>query len=342
MSLTQHLRGSLGQWVSQHCPAVSVAARELAAAVQQQTRVSPPAGVDREHLAAVGGAVDARLALAVDAAPPYAALLGAVRAGGMSLADAGRAACTWPTHQDVPVEDAPVGVWLRTVPSGQWAVFQDAPADAGCGVPRGLQVMLDELRELASTLPPGTLGSACQEQRLAELCLVVDELEAAYRSGHVGPAAAAVLDGQPAPVCPSRRGDVVAVVQHNAETLQRARSRANTAVLGTSAPILLPQWADGDLILGRRGSAEPQTLVDVKTSTAGHRVERVEEWLRQIVAYALLDGRDAWQIRRVGLWLARSGRIYSWPLSEFTGALEHKQIIEFRRMAQAAYQADHG
>lgn len=340
MALTQHLRGSLGEWLVRHCPAVRAAADQLSAAVRQSSPVAPPAGADRAHLAAVGGAVDARLALAVDQAPPYGALLGAVRAGVVSLSAAGRHACTWPTHKAVPSEDAAAGVWLRVLPSQKWAVFGDVPAESGPPMPAALQGLLEELRDRAAAVSPGAVGTTDQEQRLAELCLVVSELEAAYRSGSVGPSAAAVLAGKPVPDSPARRDDVAGIIRHNADTLQRARQRAGAAVLGTSAPILLPQWAEGDLILGRRGGE--QTLVDVKTSLAGGRQERAGEWLRQVVAYALLDGRDAWQIRRVGLWLARSGRIYSWPLGELTSDLGEAQVGEFRRLALSAYHADGG
>ena len=78
MALTHHLRGRLGTWLSEHCPAVPFRAGQLADAVRGESLVRPHRSATREDLAVVGGAVDARLALAVDGAPPYGALLGAV------------------------------------------------------------------------------------------------------------------------------------------------------------------------------------------------------------------------------------------------------------------------
>jgi hypothetical protein len=63
--------------------------------------------------------------------------------------------------------------------------------------------------------------------------------------------------------------------------------------------------ADADLIVDG-------CLIDIKTSISP-TIE--SEWLRQIVGYALLDYDDERQITSLGIYMARQGRLFTWPLA---------------------------
>lgn len=69
--------------------------------------------------------------------------------------------------------------------------------------------------------------------------------------------------------------------------------------------------ADADLILD-------DYLIDIKT-TVNPRVD--PQWLYQLLGYVLLDYSDRYQLRGVGLYLARQGLLLRWEMSEFLESL---------------------
>ncbi|QFZ20488.1 hypothetical protein [Saccharothrix syringae] len=88
--------------------------------------------------------------------------------------------------------------------------------------------------------------------------------------------------------------------------------------LGVAAPVLVPDWADGDLLVG---PAEATMLVDVKTVVTLADPRRVAGWCWQILAYTWLDSLDLHRIRSVGLYLARHGVLVAWSARTLAGAL---------------------
>lgn len=91
MSVISHLyRGELGEW----CADRLTHWEDLTTRITWRTRAREPArpadGVDRQHWAQVERAAGIRLAALVQAAPPYAALLGLVHLGLVRPAGAAR------------------------------------------------------------------------------------------------------------------------------------------------------------------------------------------------------------------------------------------------------------
>lgn len=82
--------------------------------------------------------------------------------------------------------------------------------------------------------------------------------------------------------------------------------------------------ADADLIVDG-------CLIDIKASVHS-RIN--PEWLRQMVGYALLDYDDAYQITSVGIYMARQGRLFTWPLADLLSQLTGDPTATVERLRQ--------
>ena len=82
--------------------------------------------------------------------------------------------------------------------------------------------------------------------------------------------------------------------------------------------------ADADLIVDG-------CLIDIKASMHS-RIN--PEWLRQIVGYVLLDYDDTYQITSVGIYLARQGRLFTWPLANLLSQLTGDPTATVERLRQ--------
>ena len=80
--------------------------------------------------------------------------------------------------------------------------------------------------------------------------------------------------------------------------------------------------ADADMIIG-------DLLLEVKAS-ANATIKREDFY--QIIGYVLLDCHDAYQIERVGLYLARFGHLVTWPMPECLELLgAQRDLAELRK-----------
>lgn len=68
---------------------------------------------------------------------------------------------------------------------------------------------------------------------------------------------------------------------------------------------LINGYATADLVLG-------STMIDIKCSVDPE--PKLAEWLRQVVAYALLVRNRS--VHRVGIYLVRQARLITWKLEE--------------------------
>ncbi len=97
---------------------------------------------------------------------------------------------------------------------------------------------------------------------------------------------------------------------HTSRTLPDWRRDApgrpiTTGPLGIAAPIILPGWAEGDLLIG-------STLWEVTTTIRPDASDALHRLLWRLLACAWLDTRDVYGIRSVGIYLARYGVAVAW------------------------------
>lgn len=88
--------------------------------------------------------------------------------------------------------------------------------------------------------------------------------------------------------------------------------------------------ADADLILDN-------CLIDIKATVNPHRNQTF--WLYQLLGYTLLDYDDHYQLREVGIYLARQGTLLKWPLEELVYSLAGRKplpITDLRESFQRA------
>ncbi|SFO44126.1 hypothetical protein SAMN05216207_10595 [Pseudonocardia ammonioxydans] len=352
MSLTSQLRaGALARWCATHLPGTAEITHQVraAAAARAPARVTGPGGAG--HAAAVGSIVDARLAALVHDAPPYAALNGYLAAGLCSPAAAHRIAAAYPSVQSVleqQPELADTAVGVRPTPSDVLAITSPAPAAPD---PRWGDAALAELAERGHRFhhthaPTGTIGGYGAETALARAYHAWALGEDRYRGGATPPALADLAASTTAPTVEQLRGlcppavaaDAAAIASLLGESGALARWRhwagdpAPGAGLGYASPLLVPHWAEADLLID-------DTLVEVKTVARVDQPARIARWCWQLLGYAWLDVGDRWRIRRVALYLARHGITLEWPVPELEtvlvgdpGQIEQTRAA-FRRLA---------
>jgi hypothetical protein len=82
--------------------------------------------------------------------------------------------------------------------------------------------------------------------------------------------------------------------------------------------------ADADLIVDR-------CLIEIKTS----KLSKIDPgWLRQLAGYLLLDYNDEHHIQSLGIYMARQGLLFSWPLDEFLNILTGNIDVSLSQLRQ--------
>ncbi|GAA3565967.1 hypothetical protein GCM10022222_57210 [Amycolatopsis ultiminotia] len=355
MSLTSELAdpaGLLSRWCARVFTGTPLAARRVEEAVHGVHPVRPAlARPPRQHWAQVGGAFGQRVADLVQAAPPYYALLGMLRAQWGGAAWAHDQAAAYPTHAGLPGEYRARALNIRPAAT-TWLDLGDGFPDID-PVPGAPLLWADFLararRYQARHAPPGLLGEPGAEAGLARTAWVLSACEDIYRSGETDPRLGRVVDGGGTiDQLRALPGDEVVTELtglarrlHERGVLWELRRLAGVppegTQLGIAGPTIVPGWADGDLLLGR---IDPEagigdgtaTLVDVKTVVTVRDPGRVARWLWQILLYAWLDTGDLYRIRDVGLLLARHGTLVCWPVDELAAELlGTADLVEHRR-----------
>ncbi|SFW11983.1 hypothetical protein SAMN04489730_0077 [Amycolatopsis australiensis] len=159
---------------------------------------------------------------------------------------------------------------------------------------------------------------------LARVCWVLAGWEHAFRTGRM-PEQLAAIHAHPGYTVDDLRAAApepavaelvnLARVLHTSRTLAGWRGDAPgcpiaTGPLGIANPIILPGWAEADLLLG-------STLWEVTTVTSLDNPAVLVRALWRLLACAWLDTRDVYGIRAVGIYLARHGVTMSWGLTAF-------------------------
>lgn len=348
MSLTSQLDGgALGAWFAGRFPGTERLAKSITTVAD---RVEPADLVDRFHAAAIGDAFRARLALLIDGAPPYRALLGLVRTGLASREWANRTAATFPSHRGLDPGRAARALEIRPTPAGWVEVAGPAP---GPPPTRHEPVLTEFFARLVGYLdeyaPPGVLGTPNIEAGFARVCWLLAGWARADRSAGLADLHASddytvddLWDLADQPVVAElltlaerlrlHRGDP----KHRPLEMWRgwgrdyaepsgpaALKRADTGQVGTglpagvwgvSAPEVVHDWAGADLLVGSR-------LLDVETGVHADQPDQVARWLWRLAARTWLDTTDRYRVRSVGLYLARHGLHVTWDTTTFTQAL---------------------
>ena len=332
MPLTTELadrRSVLAGWFATRLPDTTAAAADLAAVVKHRPTARPyhDGPIDWPT---IGRAIGQRIALAVQAAPPYYALRGAANL----INDpewAHRAARQFPTHSRTPagsvndVRPLPNGGWLRlattTVNPATVNPATANPATANVSARTRRPRMTSPVDELLSRLvaylamraPAGSIGAPGVERKLARVCWALAQFEAAYRTGVVPDQ----LRDLPSMSVDDLLGmapeyavrDLTTLAGMAGERLLPAIASAGTAL---TAPVFVDGWADADILAGR-------CLIDVKATI--HPTAARPDWFYQLLGYAWLDADDRYGIESVALYLARQGAYVEWSITRLARLL---------------------
>jgi hypothetical protein len=362
MSLTSQLHdGELARWCATRLPGTGAVVAAVARAGAGHRPIRPVGDVGRQHWAAVGGTLGVRLAFLVQHAPPYYALLGLTGGGIATRRWADRTAATWPTHRRLSAAQQARALQLRPTPTG-WLDLGPGvdPGDDDTSQERLLSDFFDRTqRSLEEQAPAGQLSSPATEAWLLRSCYVLSSWEDVYRSNTLIDTLLALhergtyhmeelRDLAPEPVI-AELGRLLTLTRTSG-VLQQWRDAAGRPApgnsLGVAGPVIVDNWADGDLLIGPAGRERGHTLVDVKTVVRVDHPQRTERWLWQILGYAWLDVTDRWGIDSVALYFARHGLQLTWPLAELAEELAGPGVRidqlrdEFRQVAERIITAE--
>ncbi|MCI2423884.1 hypothetical protein MOQ72_41440 [Saccharopolyspora sp. K220] len=345
MSLRERLAaGPLRWWCADRLGGVSMLTASLAAIARQHEPLRLPQGVDEELVAA---AFRQRVAWCVQHAPPYRVLAAWVRTGVVSPGWAHTAAAAWPSHAPLSASQrARAWAWRPTATGWRDLGQPSEPARGGPVEDALTDLQVRMVRYLAAHAPSGTVGPRGAEVGLARICWTAAVLERD---------AAVLLVDDPATAVHQLRSDIPDGALANlvdlaalfgkpdsgAAGLRRwAGEPATGAPLGIVNPVIVPGWACRGLLVG-------ETLLTVFTDEAlDPEVTAPRLW--ELLASAWLDTEDRFQIRYVGVYLARFGRVQRWGLrmliDQCTGSPRTRSTTreEFLSLAATLIRADGG
>jgi hypothetical protein len=218
----------------------------------------------------------------------------------------------WDSDDDIPFDwyDVPEGMGIP-IPIGA-----NGSIDEVAQGPYPLKLIIsffDKLDAILQAIQPIGRRLELEEERLlARYCFVLGLFEEVYRS-------ARYLDGPLMVPAPRKSVDELLAIPEDAWVddlcaLSWLFYDKHSHLL--SLPFTLnPTFtgsndvggADADLIVNG-------CLLDIKT-TIGQKIDA--KHLRQLVGYALLDYNDAHHIDSVGIYMARQGELFTWPIADF-------------------------
>jgi len=235
----------------------------------------------------------------------------------------------WDSDDDVPFDwsDIPEGMGIP-MPLGSNGLFDEVAQG-----PYPLKLIISFFDSLDATLqaiqPVGRRLELAEERVLARYCFVLGLFEEIYRSNRY-------LDGPLLVPAPRKNVDELLAIPEDAWVddlcaLSRLFYDKHSHLL--SLPFTLnPTFvgsgdvggADADLIVNG-------CLIEIKT-TIGPKVDA--KHLRQLVGYVLLDYDDARHIESVGIYMARQGELFTWPIADFLCQLTGDNTISLTQLRQ--------
>jgi hypothetical protein len=317
MSLTSELRNprsAISRYLAARFNRLDQVFHTWAEATRGARPVLPPAPVD---WGPVGQAFGHRLGFAFCLDPPYSSILGACHYVATEQLRH-LAAAEFPAMRPLPVE---LAGYVRVLARDQYIPLLaiDPAADAQ----EGLWAEPDE--SLAQLLAFFRLTARLAEQlggrrpdpddpaerSLLAACYVLGVLERAYRGARPVPGLAETTPERLLASVPAAAVDDLVELTR----VLAGEGGSRLAKLGSPAlvaPVFVEHWAEGDLALGG-------TLLDCKvTKYADFKLDV----FHQVVGYLLLDHGDWYQLKAVGIYLARQGRLIRWPVDQILEATD--------------------
>lgn len=196
--------------------------------------------------------------------------------------------------------------WVDTAP-GRSAVHPSAADPESDPVANVLTELMDRVRRyFAKYSTVGVIGGAETEAGLARVCLMLARLEAG-----VLPERGTTVEGIHRGVPDDEVREVAGLVRTLRGSLTALPPfKVAGALSGVVEPVFVRGHAEGDLVVG-------STLLAVCLGDHSEVTQR----LRHLVAHAWLDADDLYHIREVGVYVAASGSLVSWPVADLAAQL---------------------
>ncbi len=307
MSLTSHLRdpdSPVAQFISQRFPQTRSITKVTNKRLRELTTMNP--GFQPWVYSHLGRAIDYRIRYSFAITPSRSLV---AMHGALSLTTK-----LWESDDDIRFDwdDVPKGLPISIpMPVEEGGVFLDLAQG-----PYPLKLILsffDTLDATLQTIQPVGRRLALEEERLlARYCFVLGLFEEPYRSSHYAegplmlPAPRKSIEELLA-IPEDAWVDDLCVLStlfyDNYHHLLTLPHKLNPTFIGSNDV----GGADADLIVNG-------WLIDIKATT-GAKVDA--QHVRQLVGYTLLDYSDKYHINSVGIYMARQGELFTWPVADF-------------------------
>lgn len=196
------------------------------------------------------------------------------------------------------------------------------PFDASMGVARGpysmklLKAFFDSLETFLNTIQPVKRGLDVESERmLARYCYVLTLFEQVFRAGRK-----VVFQGSPL-MLPAPKQSVEALLAISPEVCVEDICQLSTLFFDRfqhllSRPSVLNPTFAGSLDVGGADAdlVIDGCLIDIKTSVAS---KLTADYLYQLAGYLLLDYNDSLNMNAAGIYMARQGMLFTWPIPDF-------------------------
>ena len=323
MSLTSHLKDTaspVGQFIRQRFTHTNSLTKETNRELRSIPTLRPALQAGEEYpYTFLGAAIDYRLRYAFEITP-YQRLV--AWRGALELTTK-----PWESDDDIPIdwENIPVGMPLPVDASGNFLDIAEGPYPF-----KLVQAFFDSLvATLQAIQPAGRRLEREAERTLDRYCIVLGFFEQVFRTN-------AYLQG---PL-------IQPTVKHSVEELLAIPQDAWLDDLGAMFTLFYDQHhhllsrkrilnptftgsldvggADADMVVDG-------CLIDIKASISP---QIRAEYLYQLVGYVLLDYDDRLHIDSVGIYMARQGLLFTWPVLDFLRQLSGDSTISLVSLRQ--------
>lgn len=236
----------------------------------------------------------------------------------------------WESEEDIaiPWEDLPQGLRIPVSRMPGHDVF----ADIAQGAYRWeiLETFFDRLDDMLVTIRPIGRRLTLEEERIiARYCFILALFEEVYRSDRY-------KDG---PLfVPSVKQSIDELLAIPEDAWIDDLSQLSLRFYDTCHDLLSRAFVLNPTFSGSRdvGGADADLIIDgclleIKTSKQA-KIE--SSWLRQLAGYLLLDYNDEYHIQSLGIYMARQGLLFSWPVDEFLSILTGNSDVSLPQLRQ--------
>ncbi len=309
MSLTSHLsnlRDPVRVWIDARFPNIGALVADSRRSLRDATTVC---AIDGRPPSTSGMAIDYRIRYAFAVTPPAELI-------------ADRGAANVLSNLLLEIDPEHPALWRMVGGTGLGVQQAVDPLTPGLP-PNAVSGFFARLADRVPVIAPvGRALDDAAERELSRYCFVLGLFEEVFRTGTVAPGSLLNAMG-PTTTVDEFLGAIPDIWVEDLAQLAQLFLNAFGDRFGRPA-VLNPAFAQSRAVGGADADLiSDGTLLEIKT-TINPRIDGA--WIRQLLGYLLLDTMGEFDVRSLGLYLARQGRLLEWPLPDALDTIAGKPV----------------